>query len=255
MQRDLGVTEWIRSQVPEWLELLAVVLTALGDWLVIIPLLALVYVVDVALSLRDGEADEEAEESAPLCSNRTVVLVGAVFGGLVTSYLLKSFIAAPRPPTELHVSPAGGWGFPSGHATSATVFWGAVAIWVPVSTRKRRFAIAGLIVAVVALTRLVLGVHFLVDVIAGIAIGSVYLTIFWVIANERPWYAMAIAGVLAALAVIANGPTPRSLMALGGVLVAAGGWRVVESTPVRTFLTRRVGPLLDRTTRVAQERI
>lgn len=255
MQRDRGVTESIRSEAPEWLELLAAVLTVLGDWLVIIPLLALVYVVDVAWSLREGDDGHDPEGSTPLCSDRTIVLVGAVFGGLVLSYLLKSFIAAPRPPTELHVSPTGGYGFPSGHATSATVFWGAAAIWVPVSTLRRRVGIAGLIVAVVALTRLVLGVHFLVDVLGGMLVGGVYLILFWAIADDEPWYAMAIAGVLAVAAVLYTAGALRALLGLGGVVVATVGWRTVESAPVRSVLIRRVGPIIERTTRQAQERI
>lgn len=251
MQRDFGVTEWIRSEAPEWLELLAGVLTALGDWLVILPLLVLVAVVDVAVSLHHGDPDD----STPLCSDRTVVLVGAVLGGLVASYLLKSLFAAPRPPTELHVTPTGGWGFPSGHATSATVFWGAIAIWVPVSSWRRRVGVAGVIVAVVALTRLVLGVHYMGDVLAGMLVGSGFLLLFLAIADDEPWYAMAIAGGLSAVAVLYSAAAPRPLLALGGVVVATVGWRAVESAPVRSILHRRVGPFLEQATRAAQERI
>ena len=67
--------------------------------------------------------------------------------------------------------------FPSGHAMTSLVTWGALAIvaWPMV---RRRWLLVGAVVLVVVLvgfTRLALGVHFVSDVLAGWAIGAAWL--------------------------------------------------------------------------------
>jgi membrane-associated phospholipid phosphatase len=103
--------------------------------------------------------------------------------GAVNAYL-KAFFGQPRPPSELHKPvPLTSNGFPSGHAQTTTAFWSALALvrrggWIPVAV---------VMVVLVALSRVYLGVHFVGDVLGGVAIGlalglvgyAVYQASFW----------------------------------------------------------------------------
>ncbi len=90
--------------------------------------------------------------------------------GLVVG--LKHLFGLPRPPT----SPRGDLGFPSGHALGSTVFWGGVAVLADRWRPRHRLAVAGVVVVVVSASRVVIGVHYLVDVVAGVAAGIVLLS-------------------------------------------------------------------------------
>ena len=68
------------------------------------------------------------------------------------------------------------FGFPSGHASGAVALWGGLAVVF----RKRALAwLAPFLVALVAFTRLYLGVHFLADVLGGILLGGLVLFAAW----------------------------------------------------------------------------
>lgn len=84
---------------------------------------------------------------------------------------LKHFFGLPRPP----ISPRGDLGFPSGHALGSTAFWGGVAVLADRWRWRRRLAAAGVVIAVVSASRVLIGVHYLVDVVAGVAIGIALL--------------------------------------------------------------------------------
>lgn len=92
-------------------------------------------------------------------------------GALGLTLGLKHLFALPRPPTAAE----DGFGFPSGHALGATVFWGGVALLAHVGTRRRRLAAAGAVVLLVSASRVVLRVHYLADVAAGVAVGVAFL--------------------------------------------------------------------------------
>lgn len=241
MRRDLGVTEAVRETLPEWADAVFFVLSLPGDVWVVVAGLALLSLLDVGGSLRD--ATHPADE--PLCADRTVFVVGTVFGGLALVLLLKVLVDAPRPPADLQALSESGLGFPSGHVMAATVFWGALARWPPASERELlRPSLAVALVTVVAVSRVALGAHFLVDVVASVVLGALYLVVIDRTIAGRPAWSLRVAAVLAAGAVLVSGGAPRALLALGGTLAAAVGWQLVETDQVRDFLTGRVRPLL-----------
>lgn len=84
---------------------------------------------------------------------------------------LKHVFGLPRPP----ISYRDGLGFPSGHALGSTMFWGGVAVLAHRGRWRRRLALAAGAVVVVALSRVLIGVHYLADVVAGVALGVVVL--------------------------------------------------------------------------------
>jgi membrane-associated phospholipid phosphatase len=67
--------------------------------------------------------------------------------------------------------------FPSGHAMTSLVTWGVlvVAAWPLVHRRRLLATVTTLVVVLVGFTRLVLGVHYVSDVLAGWALGAAWL--------------------------------------------------------------------------------
>ena len=102
-----------------------------------------------------------------------LAVIGAFFLGDAASGAIKEAVERPRPPLDdparldavvrLPESPS----FPSGHATTAFAAAAAFAVLVP---RFRVPAIA--LAALVALSRVYLGVHFVLDVLVGAALGA-----------------------------------------------------------------------------------
>ena len=67
------------------------------------------------------------------------------------------------------------FGIPSGHAMNSTAVWG----WSALETKDRRALVgATIIVLLISLSRLVLGVHFLSDVLLGLLLGVLLLIAF-----------------------------------------------------------------------------
>jgi len=94
---------------------------------------------------------------------------------------LKAILAMPRPPQELWKVEASGYGFPSGHAQSSTVFWG----YLSYKVRIRAFILfATLMVLLIAYSRVYLGVHYPHDVAGGIIIGLALILISHIIEHR-----------------------------------------------------------------------
>ena len=95
--------------------------------------------------------------------------------GLLAVTIIKLMLKIPRPValysgTELY-------SFPSGHATMSTVIYGLLAVYIASSIKSRWrwvvYAIAVLLITAIAFSRLYLGAHWLADVTAGLALGTV----------------------------------------------------------------------------------
>lgn len=101
------------------------------------------------------------------------------------NYAFKLFFAQPRPywmdPRVIAYHTESSFGFPSGHAQHATVFWGALAA----SARQpAALILAGLLIFLIGVSRVIVGVHFISDVIAGWMIGVI--TLFVLLRLEKP---------------------------------------------------------------------
>ena len=106
------------------------------------------------------------------------LVVTSLGGGLVDS-AVKILVDRPRPVVDHPIITPFGKSFPSGHAMSSLVSYGAVLLaFLPaVRPRWRPMAIAatGLLVLAIGCSRLLLGVHFLSDVLGGYALGMAWL--------------------------------------------------------------------------------
>ena len=105
--------------------------------------------------------------------------VTAIGGGLVDS-AVKLIVNRPRPVLDEPIAVAWGKSFPSGHAMSSTVTYGALLLaLLPAIPRRFRLTAFGATVSLVlaiGLSRLMLGVHFVSDVLGGYILGLAWLS-------------------------------------------------------------------------------
>jgi undecaprenyl-diphosphatase len=168
---DEAVLLWIHTTFPGWLDGPMRVITALGYYWVVLPLL----MVAVAVFYRKGW-----RLSATL-------LVVSTAGGMVLTTVLKSVLRRGRPELFDSGYTASFYSFPSGHATVAVGFYGALTLILAYRLRGfARWAVAagGLaLVLLIGFSRLYLGVHYPTDVLAGflsaplwlVSVGSLYV--------------------------------------------------------------------------------
>jgi membrane-associated phospholipid phosphatase len=121
---------------------------------------------------------------------RPLALLGAgAAGAWVVQVAVKQLVERPRPPTGLALSHATGFAFPSGHATDAAAVYGMLAVLLARPGRRgvRVAALAAAfgLVALVGLSRVYLGVHWLTDVLAGVGIGAIWIASLIVVVGTR----------------------------------------------------------------------
>jgi len=116
---------------------------------------------------------------------RALVFAAAMVSAQGLSGLLKVTLERERPPlSEMLVAPPGSGSLPSGHAFLALVFLGGVLLLLrPLSGRRCVVrcgvaAAAGLVVVLVGMSRVLLGVHWMSDVLAGWLLGSGWVTLW-----------------------------------------------------------------------------
>jgi undecaprenyl-diphosphatase len=94
--------------------------------------------------------------------------------------LLKELFRRARPSLEDPFLRLATYSFPSGHAFASTATYGALTLVVAaaIPRARRALVVAGtaVLVALVAASRVVLGVHYLLDVLAGITAGIALLS-------------------------------------------------------------------------------
>lgn len=116
---------------------------------------------------------------------------------------------------------------------AATIFWVTVAWWLNEQRRRTRLIAASFIIIIVGFSRLVLGVHFLPDLLASLVFAGLYLAVIVWVFEDQPGYVFVVAICLSIAAVIVSGGESRALLALVGTISAPIGWRLIESQPAR----------------------
>ncbi|MFT4947476.1 MAG: membrane-associated phospholipid phosphatase [Natronomonas sp.] len=224
--RGVGELELIESILSGWGAALMSVLTQLGDFWFLTALLGLCF-----WRLPEQRAS-------------VVALFATALGGFGLYRALKYAFEFPRPevtPIEPAAVPelfrplyenaiaAGGYGFPSGHATTATILYVGLVFVVPIGTGRQRVAGAAGTIAVVCFSRIALGVHNLVDVIGGIGTGLLALAVLFVLPNrylpgQRVFVALVAAVPLAGSYVLASGGDKTAVQVAGLAVVTMIGW-------------------------------
>jgi len=123
-------------------------------------------------------------------------LVVTTLGGGLLDTVVKLAVNRSRPSLVDPVATAHGKSFPSGHAMSSTIGYGALLlVFLPVvAPRVRPVVVAALalLVAAIGFSRLALGVHFITDVLGGYVLGAAWLAVstaafsIWRVERGRP---------------------------------------------------------------------
>lgn len=153
MEFELNIIRAIQSIANPFLDGLFQFITMFGEEAILIPLIAVIY---WAFNKKMGEYIAYA-------SLTSVLVNGAI----------KDIFKAKRPIGEpgirsLRIETATGYSFPSGHTQGTASFWGAIAIYLK---KNYMYGISGLIIVLVAISRLYLGVHYPKDVLFGAIFG------------------------------------------------------------------------------------
>lgn len=245
-----GVLDATLTDAPEWLTVVAAVLTQAGDPWFLFLLATLGY------WLAPPVAAEPRRVGAAL------VAVG--LGALAVALGAKAVVAVPRPTGAATAAVPGwlppplasavrsaaadtGYGFPSGHAVGAAAVYGALAAFLDVGTRRRRWLAAGGVVAVVAATRVLLGLHTVGDVVGGVAFGAATL---WLLVRAgrpglrpRPDRVFFLAALLASVAVVVGVAVGDGRTTVGAAVAFGGGLGGYAVWRARGTETEPVGPL------------
>jgi len=228
MSRGIGAFDAVESVIPDVVAIVFALATQLADvWFVGVVLVGLYWYAGGELVDRDA----------------VVAIAGLTIGALALGYALKYAFALPRPTARLAqpdqfpgllgsvyaaTGTASGYGFPSGHATISTTFYGLLAQRLSIRTRRWRYGVAAAFVTLICTTRVVLGVHFVVDVLAGVAVGATYVAATWYGLSrfdDEATAAFALAAGLGVLAVVATGVSPEGVGLLGVSFVGLA-WRL-----------------------------
>lgn len=229
MSRGVGLTEWLTT-LPDPIIILFALLTQLADfWFVFLAVAGLYWLGPQTPWLGEGVTRQRAG---------MVVALLALAVALTVS--LKVLFGLPRPDgaamaSEAQSLPAGlralyvtmatgeGYGFPSGHATVAVLVWGGLAWAVRTGTRRARTTVAAVVVGLVLLSRLVLGVHYAVDVVVGAAIAGSALWLS-LAALRTPERVFGLAAVVALVGLAGGGLSRDVGAAVGMGLVGTAVW-------------------------------
>lgn len=238
--RGGGFVELLLEEPNVTIELLFAIVTQLGDVWFLFLLGAVVYV------------GGETLPRLGIQRRRGMFVLALALAAVAAIQLVKPLLGVPRPPGAaepleltgvppllervlVDITTADGYGFPSGHAFGSTIVWGGFALVLDRGSARVRFGAAGVIVALVSLSRLVLGVHYPIDVLAGVALGLLVLGALYLLAERGtvPGRVLAVSvtiGVVALFVTVSN----DTVAVTGAAVGASLAWSAVaDQTPPR----------------------
>ncbi|HEX2292741.1 MAG TPA: phosphatase PAP2 family protein [Gaiellaceae bacterium] len=163
---DTRLADWLHDHAQPWLTEIFEAITVLGNFATLLAVVA----VAAVLLLRRGERAEAA------------LVVLAFAGAQVITFGLKLGFQRERPFFPDPLATETSYSFPSGHSVVSAAVYGAIGLILArhLSTRRAQLAAlagAALLILLIGFSRLYLGVHYLTDVVAGIALGLAWLAL------------------------------------------------------------------------------
>ena len=214
------IGELLRAAVPPWLVPLFIAITRLGNPGFFLALFVLDY----------WFSDHRRGAHA----------LGLAIAGMALVTALKTFFDAPRPPEAINLIPISGYSFPSGHATGSTIGYGILAHDLEIGSRRARYGVAAVLVLLIALSRVVLGVHFVRDVVAGVVVGVVFLAAAVWLTEHDPREGFVLAAAFGVAAFVISGASQDGAAVFGGALGAVITWHYLDAVPTLESLRSRL---------------
>ena len=103
-----------------------------------------------------------------------LALVGASLFASLASSALKAGFDRARPDLIAHLDSVSNASYPSGHATNTAVLYLLLAWFAPPRWRPLGWALAGAMILVNGLSRIMLGVHWPTDIVGGTMLGAAF---------------------------------------------------------------------------------
>lgn len=158
---DADLVRWVARNRPDWAESAGRMASDLGSWSAWIVAIGLPLALLVARRFRDA-------------AWAAVTLAGIH----VLTAVLKDVFDRPRPSGVSAIPLPGSSSFPSGHASGAVVTFGVLAALAAERWPRWRYpfwAVAAVLAFGIGASRVVLGVHYSTDVLAGWCLGLAWL--------------------------------------------------------------------------------
>lgn len=164
---DRAVLLWVANSAPDWLSGPMQAVTSLGYFRVVLPLAAVLALVLYQMGSRASAA---------------FILLSTV-GGILLNTTLKTVFRRERPTIVESGYESSFFSFPSGHATVAICFYGALVILAAArfggAARWILLILGALWALLMGLSRVYLGVHFPTDILAGYLAALLWLACVW----------------------------------------------------------------------------
>ncbi|WP_254863979.1 phosphatase PAP2 family protein [Halovivax gelatinilyticus] len=209
---DESTNQAFRDTTPDPVVSALEVLTHLGDGAVIVGLAVLLYWF--------GATDRRRDR---------IFVIAVGLAGMAIVSGIKGIVALERPTAALAFAPVDypGYTFPSAHALGTAVVYTALAAVATIGTARQRYAVAAVIIVLVAYSRVVMGVHYLGDVIVGVGLGLAFIAL--VIRDPDPEISVlfSLAGATAILAYLL-GSTQFVTLTVGASIGGLAGWAYVK---------------------------
>ena len=178
------------------------------------------------------------------CVNKSLGFWGAfvLLSSATFSNLVKDITMYERPPLEGVEHPPGSYAFPSGHTLTAVTVW----CYLAARIKTTGFWIWTILaIGLIALSRMVLGYHYLADILGGFALGIPFILVFlwlsvhfyekgWLERFSTPLLALISITLPVLLVVILPGVDPPKIL---GYLAGASFGYVIEKDRVRTAVS------------------
>lgn len=184
-QRDLPTFVWdyetnrtINDALPEWVADFFGVITHLGDGATVVALAIIFY-------WFGSRGDWQQRGMLMAIAVATLALSAGLKGVLDVQRPLYAAIEAGEPlafaPEEYD-----GLSTPSAHAMGAAAIYGGLAVKMNTGKRWQRYLVAAFIILSVAFSRVVIGVHYVGDVVLGVALGLFLVWFGLWLSTEEP---------------------------------------------------------------------
>jgi len=153
-----AINEALQNFLPEWLVAIFQGITFLGD--------PIVYIVILAVGFWIYKKKE------------AIIAMYVLLTSVFLNFFLKILIQKPRPTESIRIIEEDGYSTPSGHAQNSTAVYG----WIILYFKKIwLYIVTPILVLLICLSRVVLGVHYIGDVIIGFLVGAVILVALYFI--------------------------------------------------------------------------